>query len=924
LHKQAALLLTIAFFCGAFSPGASAAVFANDPTNLSVGARELGMGRAFIGLADDTSAIFYNPGGLGLMSDWQVSSMSGKYVNTFDYLELSAVYPTDLGTFGLGYAGSSLGFSFPSSEVIIIGDEKRIVPTGEVSGSYSNSALLLSYGKKISFPYVKNLALGGSLKLLSQNLSANVEASGTASGMELVVGSRYPINQEWNVGASVVNVLPASLGGKITWSNNSVETFPALLKLGVAYNNLANKAPSTTPRINATLDYDTYLTRPDAPALGHLGLEWFPSPTVALRVGIDQSQIASSLGGFAVSNDVTYGLGLYYNSYRFDFAYHMYNSIADDTTSYFSLSYSPEKKPAPVERKYFTVTSPLNGAIVYEDKVNIAGRVLEGSVDGIFVGMHEATLADNSFNLFVDVRPGANIFMVEASDKNGAILGRYRTRVVRLLSFLDVYMGYWAQLPIEQLATLGIITGYPDRTFRPESTIDRAELTALLVRSQANWPASSEAKQLRFRAASAEAGADPFTVMAEAVKQVPGFPEDFPADGWVTRAESAALLGLFFDLPMPESDTLPYGDIGSLYAWVAPYLAMLRGTGALDFFNEAKFAPDRPLTLGEMNDMLAALGAKDSYPRENYDPDEKVSNADLCGFLFKIRDRAIAGRVSLKLEAERKKAAKNEVPAMPFTDVIARHWAAVASAQRRKEELVTLGVVEVAPGAEFKLDASLTRGDLAIWLAKASDAILPRVSKDLYSDVPRSDPLAPYIKVVVDAGLMSPFPDGTFRPNNAIDRAVADQVSARIAEERRAAAAAALTAQATQGGARLFWDVPRNHWAAAYISQAVDQAMVTGYPDGSFQPAKPISRAEGLAVITRFAGLTKQSAGAAPYRDVPGRYWAAPAIAAAKDEGLLDYIKGDLCNPNGDLQRSEVAYILSKVGPIKRLINEKL
>ena len=145
MYKQAALLFTIVVFCGALCSGASAAVFANDPTQLSVGARELGMGRAFIGLADDPSAVFYNPGGLGLMNDWQVSSMSGKYVNTFDYLQLSAVYPTELGTFGIGYAGSSLAFDFPSSEVIIIGGETRIIPTGEVSGSYSNAALLLSY-----------------------------------------------------------------------------------------------------------------------------------------------------------------------------------------------------------------------------------------------------------------------------------------------------------------------------------------------------------------------------------------------------------------------------------------------------------------------------------------------------------------------------------------------------------------------------------------------------------------------------------------------------------------------------------------------------------------------------------------------------------------------------------------------------------
>ena len=90
--------------------------------------------------------------------------------------------------------------------------------------------------------------------------------------------------------------------------------------------------------------------------------------------------------------------------------------------------------------------------------------------------------------------------------------------------------------------------------------------------------------------------------------------------------------------------------------------------------------------------------------------------------------------------------------------------AQVAAQKHSVEELVTLGVVEVTPGAEFKLDASLTRGDLATWLAKATGFRLPQVTEDLYSDVKKDNPLAPYIKVVVEAGLMAPYPDGAFHP----------------------------------------------------------------------------------------------------------------------------------------------------------------
>jgi len=902
LRKIAALLIALSL-SGAFASGALAAVFANDPTYLSVGARELGMGRAFVGLSDDTSAIFFNPAGLSRASDWQVSTMQGRYVNTFDYLQFSALYPTKQGTFGIGYGGSSISFSFPSSEVIIIGDERRIVPTGEVSGSYGNNALLMSYGQKFSWLFFRDLGLGGSLKFLSQNLSTNAVGGGSASGMELTVGSFYKFNDDWSAGASVINALPASLGGKIKWSNNTEETLPAQLKMGLTYNTLSSK--TSYYKYNLNLDYDMYLTRRDQPPVGHLGLEVFLTPNFTLRAGLDQSVLANTSGGFGISTDTSYGLGLNYKGFRFDFAYHQYNNVAADTTSYFSLSYSPEKLPPPVERKYFTVTSPGNGERVYDPQINIAGRILDKSVNRIMVGTAEAELAGDSFNLFAGANLAGNIYMVEARDKTDSPLGRYRLRVVRLVSFLDVFKGYWAKTPIEELATLGIITGYPDQTFRPEHTITRAELTALLVRSQEKWPPSARAKALKFRV-GAEVGVDPYQAMLEELRSVPNFPEEtFTAEGQVTRAESAAMLGRFFKLPEPESQTMPYKDIDWLY-WASSNVATMLNVGAFDFISGDQFSPDRPLTLGELNAMLHAIGVEGSYPKENYDPDEKISRAELAEILFTIEKKTVAAQVTAKIEAARAQeavAAKKRLKELPKMGEATR--------KQRLQELVTLGVVEVAPGAGFKLDANLTRGDLAIWLAKTSGLALPRVSKDVFSDVKRGDLLAPYIKLVSDAGLMTPYPDGTFRADKPINEADTALLTAQIQSVQ--------TPQQNE-----FPDVPRNHWAAEYIYKAVDQGLVTGYPNGTFQPARPISRAEGISVIARMANLSKRLVGEGPYTDIPGRYWAASEIAAAKDEGLLDYIKGDLFEPNTALQRSEVAYVLSRINSIKQVINEQL
>ncbi len=94
----------------------------------------------------------------------------------------------------------------------------------------------------------------------------------------------------------------------------------------------------------------------------------------------------------------------------------------------------------------------------------------------------------------------------------------------------------------------------------------------------------------------------------------------------------------------------------------------------------------------------------------------------------------------------------------------------VVRQKEKVEELVTLGVIEITPEAQFKLEASVTRGELATWLAKATGLRLPKIEKDLFPDVRADNPLAPYIKAIVDWGLLTPYADGTFRPDAPVSK----------------------------------------------------------------------------------------------------------------------------------------------------------
>jgi hypothetical protein len=57
---------------------------------------------------------------------------------------------------------------------------------------------------------------------------------------------------------------------------------------------------------------------------------------------------------------------------------------------------------------------------------------------------------------------------------------------------------------------------------------------------------------------------------------------------------------------------------------------------------------------------------------------------------------------------------------------------------------------------------------------------------------------------------------------------------------------------AADGGSS-FSDVA-DHWAQAEIEQAAALGWVQGYPDGTFRPDEPVSRAEAMTMINRNLG----------------------------------------------------------------------
>ena len=80
-------------------------------------------------------------------------------------------------------------------------------------------------------------------------------------------------------------------------------------------------------------------------------------------------------------------------------------------------------------------------------------------------------------------------------------------------------------------------------------------------------------------------------------------------------------------------------------------------------------------------------------------------------------------------------------------------------------------------------------------------------------------------------------------------------------------------------------DVAGN-WAEPFIRVLVEKDIIKGYPDGTFKPDQPITRAEFAALLNKAFELQPVRA-ARKFKDVPKKYWAADVIQKAYQSGFL-------------------------------------
>lgn len=198
-------------------------------------------------------------------------------------------------------------------------------------------------------------------------------------------------------------------------------------------------------------------------------------------------------------------------------------------------------------------------------------------------------------------------------------------------------------------------------------------------------------------------------------------------------------------------------------------------------------------------------------------------------------------------------------------------------------------------GTSLLLALSLVAGASAPIVMQA-----PVQAQTTFVDVQSNYWAAPFIRELSQRGIISGFPDGTFRPDAPVTRT---QFAAMVRQ--------AFDANQVRDPVN-FVDVSSNYWGYGAIREAYTTGFLTGYPGNVFNPEQNIPRAQVLVSLAN--GLNYSVNGSVDnalqvYNDsgsIPS--YARNSIAAATQEQIVvNYPTLRALNPNRAATRAEVA-----------------
>lgn len=277
---------------------------------LGVGARAIALGGAFVGMADDGSAFYWNPAGLSLLKSLEFDFMHASAFGSIrtplaDYNHLGASLPLPGGACAsFNYVRLSVDDIpiYPELEGDNFGQRLQdpgLRPDGEALGYFDDSeeAFFFSFAKLNTFnvslgwqylDFPVEVPVGINFKLLRQKLQ---DYSASGFGVDLGAMLRFGLDDffdnpclgKFSFGAAVADIA----GTTLSWSTGHQDAIEPTLSIGFSY---LQPLPFWGSTILITSAWDSKWS-----THRHLGIE-YQFRHIYLRGGVDRDDLAVGAG----------------------------------------------------------------------------------------------------------------------------------------------------------------------------------------------------------------------------------------------------------------------------------------------------------------------------------------------------------------------------------------------------------------------------------------------------------------------------------------------------------------------------------------------------------------------------------------------------------------------------------------------------
>jgi hypothetical protein len=318
-------IVTLALFATAAGVhAADEGSFALEFLGLGVGARAAAMGSAYVAVAEDASAAYWNPAGLTGVEQYGFTSQhadmfqqgtqeSALMRGLAQYNFVNVVVPFNQGKLGISWIRLGIDdvprvtFDDVNGDGILgtfrdlnqngvkdIGE--RYVDNPQIAETFttSDNALLLSYARSLG----SRVSVGGTAKIVRQSIIAN---RGNGFGADLGAIVRLHDNLRGGL------VIQDAVGTRVKWDTPGRPTFSreANPRAGIAVRLPGGKLAALALAADVDLNRTTRLSEEGSESRLHAGAELTLLRTVSFRAGLDAGEFTAGAGFRIPVRDVT-------------------------------------------------------------------------------------------------------------------------------------------------------------------------------------------------------------------------------------------------------------------------------------------------------------------------------------------------------------------------------------------------------------------------------------------------------------------------------------------------------------------------------------------------------------------------------------------------------------------------------------------